>query len=138
MATLIAGGGCDPGQLAGSPPAADARIEADVSPDDSPGADGSATDAGTDGSCPQVCGRVASTAMRVDASCVFLIPCPPAGDFIGLAVIVDSRPIPRSPSEGWDYTDATMSAFELHGQVCTDLMSGAAMMVIANYTCPVP
>jgi hypothetical protein len=138
MATLIAGAGCDRGTLPGSQPTADARIEADVTPDHSPQNDGSATDAGADSSCPKVCGRVASTAMRVDASCVFLIPCPRVGDFIDLAVIVDSRSIPRSPSEGWDYTDATMSAFELHGQVCTDLMSGAAMMVTANYTCPLP
>jgi len=103
------------------------------------GGAGQATDGGSDqSSCTALCGRV-ERAVRADGSCMYVLSCSLVGDFTGLAVLVDGQPLPRDASrvEGWDYTDTSMSAFELFGQVCMDVLNNGASVDV-SYLCELP
>lgn len=100
---------------------------------------GQATDGGSDqSSCTALCGRV-ERGLRATGNCVYVVSCPAVGDFTGLAVLVDGQAVPRDGShvEGWDYTDASMSAFELFGQVCMDVLNNSASVDV-SYLCELP
>jgi hypothetical protein len=97
------------------------------------------TDGGSDqASCPPLCGGV-EVAVRAAGTCMYVLRCPVVGDFTGLAVLVGGQAVPRDASrvEGWDYVDASMSAFELFGPVCMDVMNNVASVGIA-YLCELP
>jgi hypothetical protein len=106
------------------------------------GGGGAASDAGSDasddGSCRATCGFVGGVLAASADACLFTVPCPAIGDFVRLAVFVDAMALPRDPThtQGWDYTDATMSAFTLYGQACLDAQAGAAVDI--SYLCLVP
>jgi hypothetical protein len=103
------------------------------------GAGGQATDGGSDqSSCTALCGRV-ERALRATGNCMYVVSCPAVGDFTGLAVLVEGQAVPRDAShvEGWDYTDASMSAVELFGQVCMDVLSNGASVDV-SYLCELP
>ena len=100
---------------------------------------GQASDGGSDqSSCTALCGRV-ERALRATGNCMYVVSCPAVGDFTGLAVLVDGQAVPRDASrgEGWDYTDASMSAFELFGQVCMDVPNNGASVDV-SYLCELP
>ena len=99
---------------------------------------GQATDGGSDqSSCTALCGRV-ERGLRATGNCMYVVSCPAVGDFTGLAVLVNGQAVPRDAShvEGWDYTDASMSAFELFGQVCMDVLNNGASVDV-SYLCEV-
>jgi hypothetical protein len=100
---------------------------------------GQASDGGSDqSSCATLCGRV-ERALRATGNCMYVVSCPAVGDFTGLAVLVEGQAVPRDAShtEGWDYTDASMSAFQIFGQVCTDVLNNGASVDV-SYLCEVP
>ncbi len=100
---------------------------------------GQATDGGFDqSSCTSFCGRV-ETGLRAAGNCTYVLSCPLVGDFTGLAVLVDGQEVPRDAGRtaGWDYTDASMSAFQLFGQPCTDVLDNSASVNVA-YLCELP
>jgi len=143
VAGVVAGVGCG-GNLPGGgigPP--DAHVAVDTAVDvtvaiDTSTADTGHADVGSESSCPigMNCGSAPWALMRVDGTCMFLTRCFVAGGFDRIGVLVDDSQVPMSPSEGWTYSDASNTAIELHGQVCSDLMSGAAMTVAIYFTCP--
>ena len=65
--------------------------------------------------------------------CRYLIPAPPCdiADPGHIDVKVDGVRIPRdlTDTNGWDYTDATFTAVDIHGPSCDALTSGAATTV---------
>ena len=134
--------GCSGGNLpSGGVDAADAHAGVDAGDiwgDTSP-ADIGPVDVGSDAYCPMNCGVAPWVATRVDGTCTFLLPCGRIdGDFTRLHVIVDDSEIPQSQSEGWAYTNDATPALELHGQVCTDLLSGAKTTVTFSIGCTLP
>jgi hypothetical protein len=143
---LVAAAGCSGGNLpSGSIGPVDAHVASDADVDlpfaiDTSAADTVHADVAPESSCPagMNCGMAPRALMRVDETCTFLIRCFVEGDFSRFGVVVDGLEIPRSQSEGWTYTDASMTAIELHGQVCSDLMSGAATTVELHLYCPPP
>jgi hypothetical protein len=103
------------------------------------GGAGAAVDAGSEqGSCRAMCGFVGGVVAPSADACTFTVPCPAIGDFIRLAVFVDARQVPTDPThtEGWAYTDGSMSAFTLYGQACLDAQAGA--LVDISYLCQLP
>ncbi len=139
---LVAAVGCGGGNLPGggiySIDAADTRVAVDAAVDLPAAADSGPLDVGSESSCPigMNCGMAPRALMRVDETCTFLVRCAVEGDFSRFGVVVDGSEIPRSQSEGWTYTDASMTVIELHGQVCSDLLSGAETAVALYFFCP--
>ena len=88
---------------------------------------GPATDAGSDrSSCVGACGMV--TGLAVTSGCTFNVLCSPPPGSTGVAVFVDAQLVPRDSTltEGWYYTDSSMSAFQLYGQACTAVLANSA------------
>jgi hypothetical protein len=134
MMLLVAGLACDRSTRAGG--GFDADGMTDTRPDQPFGVDAGPPDLGAEPSCGALCGMIAR--VQVDATCTFTIRCPPIGDFTGLAISIDGVEIARDPATGWEYTDDTMSAVVLHGQACSDALSGAATIIAISYTCGAP
>lgn len=110
----------------------DSRIASDTALTDSLATDVSAP---WDHPCLPSCG-LAET-MRVAGTCRYLIHCPPEGDSSAITVVVGGQEIAwdTTRSAGWDYTDSTMSAIDLYGQACQDLLAGRVTMVSVVYRC---
>jgi len=85
------------------------------------GAGGSAlaTDGSADqSSCVAMCRQVTGAAKN--GTCTFPLLCAPPPGFTGMVVLVDYQLVPRDTTgtDGWDYTDASMTAVRLVGQSC--------------------
>lgn len=95
-----------------------------------------------DASCLPACGRVMDMVSATDGSCTYQLPCPlsAGADFTGLAVLVNGQSVPMDPTDGWSYTDGTLSAFQLHGQACLDATNAEAGVasVAVSYLCELP
>jgi len=85
---------------------------------------------GGDSWCGNQCGRVDT--VYVEANCTAVLPCPPAGDFTILRVIVGDQAVPNSPVDGWEYLDASMSAIVFNGKTCQDLLAGSHTVTLAQ------
>ena len=136
---LMACVGCSGGNLpSGGVYATDAHAAVDAAVDVTVGVDTAPTDAASESSCPigMSCGTAPWAATRVDGTCMFLLRCFAEGGFTQFGVVVDQSEIPMSPSDGWTYTDASKTVIELHGQVCSDLLSGVATTVAIVIRCP--
>jgi hypothetical protein len=70
------------------------------------------------------------------AGCTFAVPTPPAGWASRSTINVgfDAGLIPQDPSYGWTYTDATMTAIQLHGTSCEKARAGDPVWII--FRCP--
>jgi hypothetical protein len=88
------------------------------------------------GSCVAVCGRVTGVLADAPGSCAFSLPCSPPLAFTSLAVFVDAVQVPQDATEGWTYA-GTQSAFALHGQTCTAVMTSNAPVDVV-YLCELP
>jgi hypothetical protein len=78
-----------------------------------------ATDGGVDqSSCVAMCGLVTGAAKN--GTCTFPLLCAPPPGFTAMVVLVDYQLVPRDTTgtDGWDYTDASMTAVRLVGQSC--------------------
>jgi len=71
------------------------------------------------------------------ASCTYQLPSTSAArtskDYID--VFGDGNKIAQDPTNGWDYTDASHNAIQLHGSTCDAVMSGAIMKVMITFRC---
>ena len=87
-----------------------------------------AADAAMDQLPSCICG--ASSAAASVANCMFRVGCTP-GDFSGLAVKANGVELARDQThtEGWEYTDATMTTIRLFGSACADVTNGARVTV---------
>jgi hypothetical protein len=134
---LVAAVGCSGGNLPGG---GIGQVDAHVIVDAAADLPNMHADVGSESSCPigMSCGRAPWAAMRVDGTCLVLVRCFVEGDFTRLGVVVDDSRIPMSPAEGWTYTDDSKTVIELHGQVCSDLLSGAATTVEFDILCTPP
>lgn len=103
------------------------------------GAGGAAADGGPDPACGMTCGRVEGI-VSTDGNCTYVLRCPGLlGDFTRMFVFVDGMQVPMDATgtDGWAYTDASMSAFRLYGQACADA-TGDAGFVDITLGCPIP
>jgi hypothetical protein len=68
------------------------------------------------------------------ASCTYALPTPPCDYFTNdsIAVFVNGAQVPRDVSDvnGWDYSDATFTAFTIYGPLCDAVDAGAANVTI--------
>jgi hypothetical protein len=69
------------------------------------------------------------------ASCTYALPTPPPCDYFNngsIAVFVNGAQVPRdvSHANGWDYSDATFTAFTIYGPLCDAVDAGAANVTI--------
>jgi hypothetical protein len=72
------------------------------------------------------------------ASCTFNIGAPPDGtNTTGLGVFGDGAKIPMDPSNGWSFTDATMTTIIINGPTCDQVLSGAVHDVTVAFVCMV-
>ncbi|MEZ4410451.1 MAG: MopE-related protein [Polyangiales bacterium] len=82
-----------------------------------------------------------ATAIRAIAGaasdCTFDIPSSitPISDPALFRVTFDAAVVPRSASNGWDFTDGTMTRVRLNGAACTTFQSGSVTNVVALYAC---
>ena len=85
------------------------------------------------------CGQVLLSPLSEDASvsCVFAFPALPPYDDLAIVVSANEGPtkVPEDPTNGWSFTDSTLSSIALNGSACADLESGAYSDVTA-YFCP--
>ncbi len=52
-------------------------------------------------------------------------------------IYMDGSEVPRDPSDGWDYTDASNTAIELYGEACERLKDGDDHVITATFACEV-
>jgi hypothetical protein len=69
--------------------------------------------------------------------CMYPVPAPPTNDGTtspsDISVVADTQPVPQDPNNGWTYTDATLTAIQLHGTSCATVRAtGAAVSVVFN------
>jgi hypothetical protein len=69
-------------------------------------------------------------------SCVIQLTEPPTYPD-GVRVYVDGDEVPHEAVNGWEYTDETNMAIELHGTACEDLQDGSEHNVTATFECEV-
>jgi hypothetical protein len=71
------------------------------------------------------------------SGCVFpLSKAPPVPDKIGVYVGSGMQKAPRSPTDGWDYTDASNTTVEVKGSWCDMIKTAGANTVQIIYGCP--
>ena len=87
------------------------------------------------GMCAFVCGEVEVARPVAAGSCTFVTGCPWDANVTGMSVFVAGQLVPMDPTltEGWNFTDFSMSAFVLYGQACSDaLTSDAGTASVSN------
>jgi len=84
------------------------------------------------------------TLIGVAATCTFQIGPAPTDDgttdLSHINVFGDGAEIARdmNHANGYDYTDASMTAIQVHGPLCDQIMSGAIREVIVTFRCLIP
>lgn len=82
-----------------------------------------------------------ATAIRAIAGaasdCTFDIPSSitPISDPSLFRLNFDAASVPRNASNGWDFTDGSMTRIRLNGAACTSFRSGTVTNVVAMYAC---
>ncbi len=69
-------------------------------------------------------------------SCVIELDEAPAAPHL-VHIYIDGQEVPRNHIEGWEYTDGTFTAIELHGSYCEMLKDGENHDLTATFACEV-
>ena len=70
------------------------------------------------------------------ASCTLNIGVPPDGTTaVGLGVFGDGAPIKMDPTNGWSFTDASMTSIIINGPMCDQVMTGTIKDVTVAFVC---
>jgi hypothetical protein len=119
------GGGAASGGGSGAASGVDAGQVGDLGPDHT--------------SCVAVCGMVTGVLPQGVTTCTYPFVCSPPPGFTSLIVFVNGQVVPQDQTltEGWSYTDATMSALQLYGQACVDARSSGGFVDV-DYLCELP
>jgi hypothetical protein len=85
-----------------------------------------------------MCGQVHGVFRDPSSICRVVLDCPIGDGITSLLVFVNGELIQQDPTTtgGWNFTDASMSAFAFSGQLCTDVGNGAALDI--DYLCELP
>jgi hypothetical protein len=85
---------------------------------------------------------VLNTLVSIAASCVFPVPAPPTNDGTtnrsNISVKADGVDIPMDATNGWTFTDGTMTSVTVHGTACDMIEAGNIQNVTIVFRCVVP